>query len=185
MNPGEKLDRTLKAYVPVLAAVFLAFFLVGTLAPAPVQEEASKAFLFVADTYQGLSGGALFFNILVGNLLASFLVLVSGVLVGIIPVLSIASNGYFLGVLYRQATGPGEYSKAALEVLPHGIFEIPALLVASAYGLWLGVKVLRRVRGKESVPIGFHVVYAMRRYLAVVFPLLVVAAAIETAILVF
>jgi len=71
--------------------------------------------------------------------------------------------------------------KAALEVLPHGIIEVPALLIAASYGLWLGVTVLRRMREKESTLLRFHIEHDFRRYFAVVFPLLIVAAAIGTA----
>jgi stage II sporulation protein M len=68
-----------------------------------------------------------------------------------------------------------------LKVLPHGVFELPALLIAASYGLWLGVTVVRRMRGKESKSklLRFHIEYAFRRYFAVVFPLLIVAAGIE------
>ncbi len=63
------------------------------------------------------------------------------------------------------------------------VFEIPALLIAASYGLWLGVMGFRRMRGKEDTPLKFHIGYASRQYLAVVFPLLVIAAAIETALI--
>jgi uncharacterized membrane protein SpoIIM required for sporulation len=62
--------------------------------------------------------------------------------------------------------------------------EIPALLIAASYGLWLGVMFVRRMRGKESTLLRFHIEHAFRRYFAVVFPLLVIAAAIETALIV-
>jgi stage II sporulation protein M len=75
------------------------------------------------------------------------------------------------------------YSKAALKILPYGVFEIPALLIAASYGLWLGVMVVRRMRGKECTLLRSHIEHAFRRYFAVVFPLLIVAAAIETALI--
>jgi len=39
--------------------------------------------------------------------MASILTLISGVLIGIIPILSVGSNGFFLGVVYRQTSGMG------------------------------------------------------------------------------
>ncbi len=119
----------------------------------------------------------------VHNMIASILILVSGVFFGIIPILSIGANGFFLGVLYRQVAEVAGYSKAALMVLPHGVFEIPALLLAASYGLWLGVMVVRRMRGKENIPIRSHMEHAFRRYFVVVFPLLIVAAGIETVLI--
>jgi stage II sporulation protein M len=177
------LERRIRPYLLILTWIFAAAFLAGTMAPVPVRMEAAKAFQFIVDSYRELEGGKLFFAILLQNVTASILILVSGVLVGIIPVFSIGSNGFFLGVLYRQAAEGTGYSAAALKVLPHGIIEIPALLVAASYGLWLGMTVLRRWRGKESVPLWSHMEHAFRRYFAIVFPLLVIAAAIETALI--
>jgi len=67
--------------------------------------------------------------------------------------------------------------------LPYGVFEIPALLIAASYGLWLGVTAFRRMRGKEITLLRVNIEHAFRRYFAVVFPLLIVAAAIETALI--
>jgi stage II sporulation protein M len=132
---------------------------------------------------EGFLGGAFFFYLLFNNVMASILILFSGVFFGIIPVLAIGSNEFFMGVLYRQVAEMLGYSKAALKVLPHGVFEIPAFLISASYGLWLGVMVVRRMRGKESTHLRFHIAHAFRRYLAVVFPLLIVAAGIETALI--
>jgi stage II sporulation protein M len=153
------------------------------LAPSSTREDLTKAFEVVADNYRGLAGGKLFFTILLHNVMASFLILFSGVLIGIIPIFSMGSNGFILGVVYRQAADVVGYWKAALKVLPHGVIEIPALLIAASYGLWLGVTVVRRIRGKESTLLRFHIEHACRRYFAVVFPLLIVAAGIETALI--
>jgi stage II sporulation protein M len=110
-------------------------------------------------------------------------VVISGVMAGVIPTFAISSNGFGLGVLYRQASEVSGFPAAALKVLPYGVFEVPALLIAASYGLWLGVLVVRRMRGKESTLLRFHIEHAFRRYFAVVFPLLIVAAAIETALI--
>lgn len=176
-------DRTIKPYILILASIFVAAFLAGTIAPASVRMEATKAFQFVANTFREVSGGTLFFYLLANNLMATILIMVSGLLFGVIPVLAIGTNGFLLGVLYRQVAEIQGYSKAAFQVLPHGVFEIPALLIAASYGLWLGAMVIRRVQGKGEFPLRFHVGHASREYLAVVFPLLIVAAAIETALI--
>jgi stage II sporulation protein M len=176
-------DRTIKPYLLILALVFAVSFLAGTIVPSSIRRQMTEMFQEVLGNYRGLAGGTLFFNILVQNVVASIFVLISGVIVGIIPIFAIGSNGFGLGVLYLQAAEVSGYSKAALKVLPYGVFEIPALLVAASYGLWLGVMVVRRMRGKESTLLRLQIEHAFRRYFAVVFPLLVVAAAIETALI--
>ena len=177
-------DRPIKPYALILSLIFVAAFLAGMLVPSSTREELTKAFQVVADNYRGLSGGKLFFTILLHNVMASIIVLISGVIVGIIPTFAIGANGFLLGVVYRQAAEVAGYWKAALKVLPHGVFELPALLIAASYGLWLGVMVVRRMRGKENTPLRFHIEHAFRRYFIVVFPLLIVAAGIETALII-
>jgi len=143
----------------------------------------TEAFQVVADNYRGLAGGKLFFTLLLHNVMATIFVLITGVIVGIIPTFAIGANGFVLGVVYRQTAEMVGYSKAALKVLPHGVFELPALLIAASYGLWLGVTVVRKMRGKESTLLRFNIEHAFRRYFTIVFPLLIVAAGIETALI--
>jgi stage II sporulation protein M len=176
-------DRAVKRYLLALALIFTAGFVSGVAAPVPVKKELSEAFRTLAEQYLDLSGGTLFLFILVNNVFASLLLLVSGVLLGVLPVLSVGFNGFVLGIFYRLTSGVEGYGKAALGVIPHGIFEIPALLVAASYGVWLGMAVLRRIRGKETEPLGRLLNHALERYFVVVFPLLVVAAAVETTVI--
>lgn len=176
-------DRTIRPYLLVLILIFAASFLAGTVAPSAIRQQMAEMFQVVVGNYRGLAGGMLFFNILVQNVMATIFVILSGVIVGIIPTFAISSNGFGLGVLYRQASEVSGYSKAAIKILPYGVFEIPALLIAASYGLWIGVMAIRRMRGKESTLLRFHMEHAFRRYFAVVFPLLIVAAAIETALI--
>jgi stage II sporulation protein M len=178
-------DRTIKPYILILAIIFSAAFLAGMLAPSSTKEGLTNVFQDVVGNYRGLAGGKLFFTLLLHNVMATIFVLISGVIVGIIPTFAIGANGFLLGVVYRQAAEVVGYSKAALKVLPHGVFELPALLIAASYGLWLGVTVVRRIRGKESTLLRIDIEHAFRRYFAIVFPLLIVAAGVETALILF
>jgi len=173
-------DRPVVPHLLVLSALFAAAFLGGMFAPPSVRQQVTDALQVVGEQYRDLAGGTLFFYILLHNVMASLLLLASGLLYGIVPVLAVGSNGFVLGVLYHQEAAAVGYSKAAMKVVPHGIFEIPALLITASYGLWLGIFAIRRIRGKEGAPLRGPVNHAFERYFAVVFPLLVMAAAIET-----
>ena len=173
----------MRKYHIVLALVFAVSFLAGTVAPASVRDPMLEVFRMVTANYRGLAGGTLYFNILVQNAMATIFVVFSGAALGIVPMFAIGSNGFGLGILYRQAADGSGHGKALLEILPYGVFEVPALLIAASYGLWIGVQVIQRRRGRESAPLRANVERAFRGYFAVVFPLLVVAAAIETALI--
>lgn len=76
------------------------------------------------------------------NLIASLIVLFFGVIFGILPLLSVAVNFFILGFLFavfalsRNHFGIPDFF---LSLVPHGIIEIPSLLLAAAFGLRLGV----------------------------------------------
>jgi len=127
------------------------------LTPSSTREELTKAFQGIAENYRGLEGGKLFFTILLHNVVATIFLPITGVIVGIIPTFAIGANGFVLGVVYRQTAEVMGYSKAALKVLPHGVFVLPALLIAASYGLWLGVMIVQRMKGKKNTLLRFHI----------------------------
>ena len=173
-------DRAILPHFLILGVLFGAAFLGGTSAPEPVSRQVTDSLRSVGDQYRDLSGGTLFFYILLHNVMASLLLLASGLLYGVIPVLAVGANGFVLGVLFREVAATLGTARAAMNVVPHGIFEIPALLFTASYGLWLGILAIRRARGREETPLRVTLNRAFERYFAVAFPLLVMAAAIET-----
>ncbi len=173
-------DRPLVPYVLILSSIFAAAFLVGFVAAPLAGQHAVGSLKAFADETRNLSGGGLFHFILLHNVMTSLLMVGAGLLFGIIPTAATSYNGFMLGVVYRLGAQAFGYGGATMRVLPHGVFEIPAFLFAAAYGLWLGVLVVRRIQGKENRRLGYYVRHAFRRYFTIAFPLLVVAAAIET-----
>lgn len=178
-------EPAIRPYLVYLAALLVAGILVGLLSPPAFRQQVSEGILEFLEPLQGRAGGELFLLILVNNTVETLFMLLFGVLFGILPVLSVSANGFLLGVLYRQSAGSIGYWKAALQVLPHGVFEIPAFLIAASYGMWLGVTFIQRILRKETDPLGAKILHAVRKYFSIAFPLFVVAAAIETALMVF
>ena len=80
----------------------------------------------------------IFFN----NAIKSVLVIFLGAFFGLFPIFFLAVNGMVLGFIIRLSLdGVVDISLWDLifkTLLPHGILEIPALIVAGAYGLRLG-----------------------------------------------
>jgi stage II sporulation protein M len=72
------------------------------------------------------------------NLMVSVLMVYSGVLFGFIPLFSLITNGLMLGYLANQNIPDMGWDTFALAILPHGIIEIPAIIIACAYGIKFG-----------------------------------------------
>jgi Uncharacterized membrane protein len=68
-----------------------------------------------------------------------------GALLGVIPVFFLIVNGMILGYLYTTTVERGENAAMIFlkGVLPHGILEIPAVLLACAFGLKFGALVFK------------------------------------------
>ncbi len=121
---------------------------------------------------------ALFFN----NASAAALSMLYG-LVPFLPLsaLALGTNAMLLGVLaalYRQAgLGLGLY---LLGVLPHGIFELPALILSCAMGLLLCRTGTERLRRREdAAPFLPRVMDCLRAFALLAVPLLIAAALVE------
>ncbi len=126
-----------------------------------------------------LSHGRLYaaLSILAHNLMASYILIISGALFGIFPTLALALNGAIVGAAFRY-TG-GEVSRLIFHLAPHGVFELPAYFICAAIALHCGQASIKGLGFKEIVArwrLGTHV------FLRIVFPLLVVAAFIEAFI---
>jgi stage II sporulation protein M len=94
------------------------------------------------------------FNLVMGiftnNLTASAVALFGGLLLGLGPFVVVVSNGFLLGyILIATPALSGQSFVSSLGIvvlgiLPHGILEIPAFLLAAALGLRLGIEWLKK-----------------------------------------
>jgi len=60
------------------------------------------------------------------------------------------------------------------------VLEIPAVIIAASYGLWLGVTFVKQIRQRNLVGYGDYVTHAIRMFFKIAFPLFILAALIET-----
>ena len=143
---------------------------------AAVIQELDIAFDWIKD----LSPLKIMLLIFLNNAVKSLAAIVFGVVIAI-PIGFIAFNGYILGIVfceYARTSGP-VYVAAA--ILPHGVIELPMVLLSAALGTRIGVAALLRMIGKISTE---EILSEMKRsvsfYFRWILPLLFVAAVIET-----
>lgn len=139
---------------------------------------------------EDLSGFALFWFIVSNNISVSFFAFFGGLFFGLLPVLFALSNGAIVGyVLYLVSE---ERSGSWWYLIPHGVFELPAVFLSLALGLRLGVHTVHfllslygcaRIRTE-----GLLLVRRLREgflfLCCVIIPLLVIAGVIETWLIV-
>ena len=122
----------------------------------------------------------LFFTIFYINTRTSFLIMVLGVFVGFFPFLSLWGNGTVVGLLYGKFIAEGGNSLVFLMgILPHGVIEIPAILIAASQGFRLGKEIISPPQGKSrSESLRVNIRKGLKLF-ALIIPLLLIAALIE------
>lgn len=126
----------------------------------------------------GLSALALFSN----NLRACAVAILYGFLPFVyLSSLALGMNAVLLGVLAAYYTANGHSLLIYLAaVLPHGIFELPALVLSFSLGLFLcGQMTLQVKKAESTMPLIACLENAARLYLLIIVPLLAVSSLVE------
>jgi stage II sporulation protein M len=114
------------------------------------------------------------------NTFKCLLFMFGGLLGGVLPLFFVIFNGFTVGwVAYDVGTTQGlGYVIAGLA--PHGVVEIPAILLAMAMGMSIGYTMLNSLRGQGNV--FKELKNAFGFFVTRVFPLLILAALIEVIV---
>jgi stage II sporulation protein M len=175
--------KSVSSYIFIICVIFFLSLANGYLMASqnPVEARQTVNQLFSGFSFaKDLSTFQLFIYIIINNSIKAFLVILLGFFFGVVPIIFVFSNAELIGVVIAVFGAREGFLRVVLSLLPHGIFEIPAVLIASGYGLWLGAKFYRKIRYKEPFKEAF--LFSMRKYFTVVFPLLLIAAFIEAYI---
>ena len=172
-----------KNFIYVSIVVFFAFFILAFLVPPP-EHILNYIFTFIQELLektQGMSATELIGFILLNNLKSSFFGMTFGVVLGVFPILALIANGYVLG--FVSSLTVSEYGVFSLwRLLPHGIFELPALFISLGLGLKLGSFVFQK---KKQESFRYFLLNSLRIFLFIVIPLLIIAGIIEGTLIFF
>ncbi len=107
------------------------------------------------------------------NLTATSLMVFTGLIHRIIPRFFVLTNGFLIGVVVFALSLYGQASLLWM-IIPHGVFELPALFLAAAVGIALTTK----ADGK-GISARYQALLKQRKVLLYIIGLLVIAGAIE------
>jgi len=129
-----------------------------------------------------------FLFIILNNSLTVFLTIILGIIFGLFPLLVLFSNGTILGIIAFFFKTELSWSSFFIGIVPHGIIEIPAVILAGAIGFKLGKTLFDRIFKKRApqklgqgdrTDIKTELNTALVFFIKVLFPFLVLAAAVE------
>ena len=180
----KKYLKSLKNYILFSSLVFLFAILSGYLFaqnfPEETQEiikELEKFFSISEET----TSFQMFLFILENNVIKLFTVILLGIFAGLIPLLSLWGNGMILGIFAQIVSQELSWTFLILGILPHGIIEIPVLILSAAIGIRIGKLAIWRIFGRHK---NFREEFtkAIKFYIVILIPLLFIAALIEAFI---
>lgn len=181
---------TLVRRMKIESIVAVAIFLVGAIGGALFAPELAS---IVKPMYQSLHQKAmtlssdtpwqLMWALFSNNFRASILMMVGGLLLGVIPALYVFANGALVGfvlLVVTSATHANPMLVFLAGIVPHGIFEIPAYLLATAFGFRVTQVLFRSIAGRGNKAMWGQLVLDAVSLLLWVLVLLLVAAYMES-----
>jgi stage II sporulation protein M len=114
------------------------------------------------------------------NLQACILLFLGGATFGILTIFIMSLNGIVIGAIMELVHKDHTPLFVAAAILPHGIFEIPAFIISGALGILLAQSLIAEWYGSGDTAVAAYS-YA-RLFVAVVLPLVAVAAMVEAFI---
>jgi len=92
--------------------------------------------------------------LLLSNLKVWFTMTILGALtLGSLTLVNLILNSINFGYLLKWAVFKGDLHSFLILVLPHGIFEIPAIIIAGAAGFKIPYEIIRYLMGKKEQPL--------------------------------
>jgi len=164
-------------FIYIVIGIFLIFGLIGFFIPAPdfLMEQILDFIRELLEKTQAMSQMELIQFIFFNNLKSSFFGMVFGIALGIFPLFSSIINGYILGFV-ASMTVEGEGFSILWRLLPHGIFELPAVFISLGLGLKLGTFVFYEKKLETFKEFFWS---SLKVFLFIVIPLLILAGIIE------
>ena len=168
-----------KWYIVFGLGVFALTFIIGFIYPNIFRSEILGFIEKLMLMFEGKGTAEMTWMIFFNNFKASFFAIILGIGIGIFPLVTLVINGYLLGFVSREVAGIGGIA-TLWQLLPHGIFELPAVLFSIGIGLKIGGDMFYGDIGKK---LKHNFEEGLRFFLFVILPLLIIAAVIEGALI--
>ena len=138
-----------KKWIIVAALLFTGGMLLGLMAPAGAVTDDTAGLGEIADFLESLSPSSLFLVILINNVFSLVISFATSPVFLIMPILALTVNGWLLAAVGAEIVRVESLSFLLAGILPHGILEIPALIIAQAAAMSFGATVVTAVFKRE------------------------------------
>lgn len=135
---------SIRIHFLISISVFVLFMLIGYVTYGMYPDEAIKSLAGLegmVDSIKDLSPFGVMLRIFINNAMAMFFAIVFGVILGLVPLFVLLLNGFVIGTVIHMLAAEHGFLFIAAGLIPHGVIEIPMLLLSTSIGLRIGVQV--------------------------------------------
>lgn len=181
----EKLLKTL-SYVTIAFAILVLLTTIVFYYNQDAAKELIMSFLEANADMINSSGEILMTSLIINNITASMISIITGVVPFLfVPVFSLVVNSIMIGATLgftTIASSTPVFKILLLGIMPHGIFELPALFISMSMGIYLCNKITRKILRKEKESLIDVIKNIVKTFIFIVIPLLIVAGIVEAYI---
>ena len=169
-----------KWWVILAALLFGVGIAFGLATPASIGDP------FAEDLLEQLSGLLSPFSFLTAififtnNVIALVISFIFSPILCLVPILALTANGWFIAFVSSAVLSEKSLGFLLTGLIPHGVFELPALIMGEAAALSFGTMAMVALFKKENRKLLLPSLRQNLRYIMIAFALLVPAAIIET-----
>ncbi|AEH06443.1 stage II sporulation protein M [Methanothermococcus okinawensis] len=164
----------MKIYKTLPIVLFIIGFIYGSFIPLDTFKSTSINSCDVLPTYS-------FSGILFNNIKIVFYNLIGGIF--LVPIMcNLLYNGFALAIQYKALALIKNWFFVVITVLPHGIFEIPAMLISAVAGFKIPYEVIQYLRDKKEKPITEEDIKGFLKLALISIILIIIAAFVEVYI---
>lgn len=168
-----------KVFLLIISLIFIFSTIFGFIFPLFFTDIIQRFLQDIFEATRDLNLFQLIIYIIQNNLISSLSGMVLGIFLGVFPLLTTLMNGYVLGFVGSKSAAVYGAS-ILLRIIPHGIFEIPALIISLGLGLRLGMFVFAKNKGEE---LSYLLKNSFRIFIFIIIPLLLAAGIIESLLI--
>ncbi|MBS3072797.1 stage II sporulation protein M [Candidatus Pacearchaeota archaeon] len=172
-----------KYYLLGVVTAFLLFFAVGFIVPIPdfVMNLIREWIDQILRETEGLDFFGMWLFIFKNNVSIAFLAIFLGLFFSLFPALSLAFNAYFIGAVTSMVIEETNLIEI-WRLVPHGIFELPAIFISFAIGIKMGTFIFYKNPWDKMIE---YLKEGFKIFIYFIVPLLIIAAIIEAWLIVF
>lgn len=175
--------KLIRVFIGITVLVFLVTTVMGYYA-ASADSELAATWMKELEMFKwilGLNPLLIMLAIFLKNFLACAMSVLLGLGFGLVPLLVLTSNGFMIGVVSYDVIQKQGLLYLMAGIMPHGIIELPTILLGISLGFRLGYLLVLTILGEE-VDLAGETRIAVHFLVGWFLPLLFLAAAIETFI---